>query len=115
MYSYSRTRGVFAGIALDGTAITIDDDANATFYGKPNVMASDIIGGQVRTNDDSARRFMAAVNSSTGAPTANTATASAPVPPPAAGAPQSDAPAPRPSTGATSFPMEDPTPGKEPR
>ena len=29
VYSYSRSRGVFAGLALDGTVITIDDDANA--------------------------------------------------------------------------------------
>lgn len=117
VYSYSRTRGVFAGLALDGTAITIDDDANEAYYGKRNVMASDIISGSVKSSDDSARRFLAAVNASTGAPTlsANTATASAPAPEPAAGAPRSDAPAPRPATGATSFPMEDPNPGKEPR
>ena len=28
VYSYSRSRGVFAGLALDGTVISIDDDAN---------------------------------------------------------------------------------------
>ncbi len=117
VYSYSRTRGVFAGLSLDGTALTIDDEANETFYHKPNVLASDLIAGTVRTNDDAARRFLAAVNGSTGAPTvsANTSTAAAPTPEPAEGAPRSDAPAPRPATGATSFPMEDPTPGKEPR
>jgi len=118
VYSYSRTRGVFAGLALDGTALTIDDDANETFYGKPDVLASDIISGKVRTNDDSARRFMTAVNSGTGAQTASTTTASAPVSQPANGV-QSDAPAPMrsaaPATGAQSFPMEDPNPGKEPR
>src|ERR1700753_323006 len=45
VYSYSRTRGVFAGLAVDGSVISIDDDANETFYGKPNVMASDIVAG----------------------------------------------------------------------
>jgi lipid-binding SYLF domain-containing protein len=122
VYSYSRTRGVFAGLSLDGTVISIDDDANATFYGKPNVMASDIVSGNVRTTDDSARRFMTAVNSSTGNQTtasnaAPPATASAPTPPPADGTPRSDAPAPlhSASAGATAFPMEDPNPGKEPR
>jgi lipid-binding SYLF domain-containing protein len=118
VYSYSRTRGVFAGLAVDGTALTIDDGANETFYGKPDILASDIISGKVRSNDDSARRFMTAVNSSTGAQTAaNTTTASAPVSQPANGA-QSDAPAPMrsaPATGAQAFPMEDPNPGKEPR
>jgi len=118
VYSYSRTRGVFAGLAVDGTALSIDDDANEVFYGKTDVLASDIISGKVRTNDDSARRFMAAVNAGTGAQTANTTTASAPVSQPANGV-QSDAPAPMrsapPPTGAQSFPMEDPNPGKEPR
>lgn len=118
VYSYSRTRGVFAGLALDGTALTIDDDANDLFYGKSNVMASDIISGKVRTNDESARKFMTAVNSSAGAQTAaNTTTASAPISQPAGGV-QSDAPAPvhaAPPTGAKTFPMEDPNPGKEPR
>jgi lipid-binding SYLF domain-containing protein len=117
VYSYSRTRGVFAGLAIDGTALSIDDDANEKFYGKPDILASDIVSGKVRTNDDSARRFMTAVNSSTGAQTANTTTASAPVSQPANGV-QSDAPAPMRSaapTGAQSFPMEDPNPGKEPR
>jgi lipid-binding SYLF domain-containing protein len=33
IYSYSRSRGLFAGVALDGTAITIDYDANASIYG----------------------------------------------------------------------------------
>ena len=118
VYSYSRTRGVFAGLAVDGTALTIDDGANETFYGKPEIETADIISGKIRTNDDSARRFMTAVNTSTGAQAAaNTTTASAPVSQPANGA-QSDAPAPRsapPPTGAQSFPMEDPNPGKEPK
>jgi lipid-binding SYLF domain-containing protein len=33
IYSYSRTRGLFAGVALDGSALRIDYDANATVYG----------------------------------------------------------------------------------
>src|ERR1700736_4597431 len=41
-YSYSRSRGVFAGLAVDGTALTIDHDANDVFYGKSDVEASDI-------------------------------------------------------------------------
>ncbi|MDB6162144.1 MAG: hypothetical protein JWO04_5850 [Gammaproteobacteria bacterium] len=118
VYSYSRTRGVFAGLAIDGTALSIDDDANETFYGKPDILASDIISGKVRSNDDSARRFMTAINSGTGAQAAaNTTTASAPVSQPANGV-QSDAPSPMrsaPATGAQAFPMEDPNPGKEPK
>jgi len=118
VYSYSRTRGVFAGLAVDGSALSIDDDANEVFYGKPDVLASDIISGKVRTNDDSARRFMTAVNMGVGAQTAaTTTTASAPVTPQPGGV-QSDAPGgvrAAPATGATAFPMEDPNPGKEPK
>lgn len=33
IYSYSRSRGLFAGVALDGTAITIDYDDVAAVYG----------------------------------------------------------------------------------
>ncbi len=117
VYSYSRSRGVFAGLALDGTVIRVDEDANEAYYSKKGVSGSDIVAGKVRTNDESARRFLAAVNTSTGAQTAaNTTTASAPVSQPSNV--QSDAPAPMrtaPPTGATTFPMEDPNPGKEPR
>ena len=118
VYSYSRTRGVFAGLALDGTALTIDDDANELYYGKPDILASDIIGGKIKSNDESARRFMAAVSTGTGTvASASTTTAQAPVAAPSNGV-QSDAPAPMhsaPPTGATSFPMEDPNPGREPK
>ena len=33
IYSYSRTRGLFAGAALDGSVISIDNDANQSVYG----------------------------------------------------------------------------------
>jgi lipid-binding SYLF domain-containing protein len=33
IYSYSRARGLFAGAALDGTALTIDNSANQAVYG----------------------------------------------------------------------------------
>ena len=33
IYSYSRARGLFAGAALDGSALTIDNSANQAVYG----------------------------------------------------------------------------------
>jgi lipid-binding SYLF domain-containing protein len=33
IYSYSRSRGLFAGIALDGSVLAIDNDANQSVYG----------------------------------------------------------------------------------
>jgi lipid-binding SYLF domain-containing protein len=36
VYSYSRSKGLFAGISLSGSAISIDDKANQAFYGNDN-------------------------------------------------------------------------------
>jgi lipid-binding SYLF domain-containing protein len=33
IYTYSRARGLFAGVALDGTHFSIDDDTNKEVYG----------------------------------------------------------------------------------
>jgi len=42
MLSYSRARGVFAGISLEGSTVRPDNDANKRIYGK-EVSAEDII------------------------------------------------------------------------
>lgn len=34
IFSYSRSRGLFAGVALDGSVISIDHDANQAIYGQ---------------------------------------------------------------------------------
>jgi lipid-binding SYLF domain-containing protein len=47
IYSYSRSKGLFAGIALKGTVMTIDDSANQKVYG-PKVTGRDLLlGGNV--------------------------------------------------------------------
>lgn len=46
IYSYSRARGLFAGVALDGSALTIDNDANLAVYGD-GVTARRIFDGGV--------------------------------------------------------------------
>jgi lipid-binding SYLF domain-containing protein len=33
VYSYSRSKGLFAGISLSGSAISVDGKANQAFYG----------------------------------------------------------------------------------
>lgn len=35
IYTYARSRGAFIGFALDGGVITIDQEANTTWYGNP--------------------------------------------------------------------------------
>lgn len=42
MYSYSRSKGLFAGLALDGTILVERKDANRDFYGT-SVSATDIL------------------------------------------------------------------------
>lgn len=37
IYSYSRNRGLFAGVSLEGSGVTIDKKANAAFYGSASM------------------------------------------------------------------------------
>ena len=124
IYSYSRSRGVFAGLAIDGSAMTIDEDENQAFYGttaygKRGVSASDIVAGAVTppANDSSAARFMTAVTTSTRGQ--QSASVAPPPSAPAAPAPEQPSAPPQPSPlssagGAQSFPAEDSHPGSEP-
>jgi lipid-binding SYLF domain-containing protein len=104
VFSYSRNRGLFAGVALDGTALTMDNRANANFYAKRGVLASDIMAGNVPKESENIRRFLRAIAASTGE-TANSTVTAAP-PSPTQPAPAAD--------GVRTFPMEDPAPGGEP-
>jgi len=114
IYSYSRARGLFAGLALDGTALIFDKKANRNFYGR-DVTTNDIFHGTVTTSSESARRFIAAIVASQSGPaTGNAAAPSGPAPvatPVPAAAPAAPAPSAQP---AQSFPLADPTPGSEP-
>jgi lipid-binding SYLF domain-containing protein len=111
IYSYSRARGLFAGVALDGTGILFDRKANRNFYGH-DVTAADIFGGTVSTKAESARRFIAAIVAGL-SPAGSTATGKEASPPPVATPAPAAAPAPT-SDGAKSFPLADPKPGGEP-
>ena len=123
VYSYSRSHGVFAGLAVDGAVMTIDDAANAAFYKKPGVTAGDILAGNVTSDDESARRFMAAVATSTtaAAPQRTASTAGPAVPGTASAGPAPAAVTAQPpashsaGAGAQSFPLADPKPGQEPK
>ncbi|HEY1492626.1 MAG TPA: lipid-binding SYLF domain-containing protein [Steroidobacteraceae bacterium] len=114
VYSYSRSKGLFAGIALDGTVISINDDANAEFYAKPGLRSQEIISGNVTTTNSSAQRFLAAISSGTGMQRTAAATLVVNGPAPAAAAPAAAPPAAAPAAGVQSFPLADPQPGAEP-
>jgi SH3 domain-containing YSC84-like protein 1 len=69
--TYSRARGVFAGIDLNGSAISQDKDETRVLYGS-SVPFADILNGKVNP-PDSSQRFLAAVRKYAGeAKAANT-------------------------------------------
>lgn len=46
IYSYSRSRGLFAGVSLEGSSMQVDDKSNAAYYGKEEVHPSGILAGK---------------------------------------------------------------------
>jgi lipid-binding SYLF domain-containing protein len=113
VYSYSRASGLFAGVALDGSAITIDSASNASFYKKPGILASEIIRSEAPAAPPPADQFTAAVQKAAagGVPTVSKAPAPTEQPAQPASTAGSD---PQPSSGVQTYPMEDPEPGQEP-
>ncbi|WP_129642420.1 lipid-binding SYLF domain-containing protein [Peristeroidobacter agariperforans] len=112
VYSYSRASGLFAGVALDGSAITIDSSSNESFYKKPGILASEIIRADAPSAPAPADQFVAAVQRSA---SGNVPAAPATTPPPATPTqpPASTASSSAPS-GVQTYPLEDPQPGQEP-
>jgi len=43
IYSYSRSRGLFAGVSLEGSSMQVDDKSNAAYYEKEEVRPSGIL------------------------------------------------------------------------
>ncbi len=112
---YARNAGLFAGVALDGSVISIDDDSNASAYGVSGILPSQILEGRVANPPPAAREFTAALTRATKSGSAPAAKQ------PAADKTPSDAaqaePAPTPpadADAAKTFPMEDPAPGAPP-
>lgn len=62
--SYSRSRGLFAGISLQGSKISIDHKADAAFYGKA-IRPAEIIEGK-RGNPEAGQKFLREVSKAMG-------------------------------------------------
>jgi SH3 domain-containing YSC84-like protein 1 len=118
VYAYFRARGLFVGIALDGTSISINNKGNRAFYGRKDVLASDIISGAAGApGSENTRRFLAALAASTGetADTASTSSDASVAPAPVTATPGDTAAQPATGSGQVqTFPMADPHPGAEP-
>jgi SH3 domain-containing YSC84-like protein 1 len=120
--TYSRARGLFAGISFNGAVIKQDEDATGELYGR-QIDFKTILTGSVPA-PQSAEKFLAAVKESAGTDVApsNTAVSSTPpssrpaaaVNPPAATPTPTPAPTPAtetaPATETTPSPTPSPTP-----
>ena len=102
IWSWSRARGLFAGVALDGAVLQIDDDANVAVYGSaatPRAIFEDRAGAPssavVGFRDQLEESTMAAraARSQGNTPVAAPVTVTAPVAVPASTSPVTGAPA----------------------
>jgi len=64
IYSYSRNKGVFAGVALDGSVLSVDDSSNQEVYGK-DVSGGDILIAKKVPVNDVTRPFLEALKRNT--------------------------------------------------
>jgi len=56
--SYSRSRGIFAGVSLAGSGVTMDRKANAAFYSSPSMSPERIFASSPNVAPDIANRFV---------------------------------------------------------
>jgi lipid-binding SYLF domain-containing protein len=63
--SYSRSRGLFAGIALDGAVLTQDNNSNSAYYGK-TVTGRDILLNHAVTSQPSSKALLDALEEYSG-------------------------------------------------
>ena len=65
VYSYSRSRGLFAGIALEGAGVTMDRKANAAFYGSTSMTPEKIFVSSPNIAPDIANTFVQVLTAQT--------------------------------------------------
>jgi lipid-binding SYLF domain-containing protein len=58
VYSYSRSRGLFAGVALEGAGVTMDRKANAAYYGSTSMTPEAIFVSSPSIAPDTANTFV---------------------------------------------------------
>jgi lipid-binding SYLF domain-containing protein len=83
VYSYSRSRGLFAGVSLEGTGVTMDRKANAAFYGANDMTPERIFVSSPNIAPDVANTFVQILTAQTSQlPSTPGMTRSSPVPVP---------------------------------
>jgi lipid-binding SYLF domain-containing protein len=58
VYSYSRSRGLFAGVALEGAGVSMDRKANAAYYGSSRITPEKIFASSGNAAPASANNFV---------------------------------------------------------
>ena len=65
VYSYSRNRGLFAGVSLEGSGVTMDRKANAAFYGASDMTPERIFVSSPNIAPDAANTFVQILSAQT--------------------------------------------------
>lgn len=65
VYSYSRSRGLFAGVALEGAGVTMDRKANAAFYADTSMTPERIFVSSPNVAPDIANTFVQVLTAQT--------------------------------------------------
>jgi lipid-binding SYLF domain-containing protein len=65
VYSYSRSRGLFAGVSLEGAGVTIDKKSNAAFYGEAGITPERIFSSASRSAPAVAANFVQTLTAQT--------------------------------------------------
>ena len=63
--SYSRARGIFAGVSFAGSGVTMDRRANAAFYSSPSMTPDRILASSPNIAPDIANRFVQVLTAQT--------------------------------------------------
>ena len=115
IYSYARSRGLFAGVSFNGASLAADPNANAMLYGRFNVTPQEVYEARglafhpevEQLIEDLAARARPAATTVANAP-------ASPQPVAAQPAPASLQPIARPATPATTAPVATPAPASTP-
>ncbi|MEX2126273.1 MAG: lipid-binding SYLF domain-containing protein [Woeseia sp.] len=65
VFSYSRSRGLFAGVALEGAGVTMDRAANAAFYGSSTITPEQIFVSSGNSAPQVANNFIQVLTAQT--------------------------------------------------
>ena len=61
IYSYSRSRGLYAGLSIQGASLNIDDKADQSFYGIKKITPEQIFEGKVGSVPEAAAKLRSAL------------------------------------------------------